>query len=97
MADRYDALWALLSQIPRGKVTTYKMLAKKLGVHPRAVGRMLNSNLRLVVVPCHRVVCSDGKLGGYKAGVEQKTKLLEDEGINVVLGRVDLSRFLFCF
>lgn len=97
MADKYDVLWALLLKIPRGKVTTYKVLAKKLGIHPRAVGRVLNSNPHLVVVPCHRVVCSCGKLGGYKAGVEQKTKLLEDEGINVVSGRVDLIRFLFCF
>lgn len=93
--NKKELLWELLREIPRGKVTTYKILAERLSAHPRAVGRMLNSNPRLVVVPCHRVVCSCGKLGGYKLGVGRKTELLEKEGVAVVSGRVDLSCFLF--
>ena len=97
MAENHEVLWALLLQIPRGKVTTYKIVAKKLGVHPRAVGKMLNSNPNLVVVPCHRVVCSGGKLGGYKTGVERKTELLESEGISAASGKIDLVCHLFSF
>jgi len=97
MAESRERLWMLLKQIPRGKVTTYKILAEKLSTHPRAVGRMLNSNPHLVAVPCHRVVLSSGKIGGYKLGTKKKTALLTYEGISVVSGNVDLSRVLFRF
>ncbi len=95
--EKKEKLRLLLKQVPRGKVTTYKILAEKLGTHPRAVGKMLNSNPRPVVVPCHRVVCSDGGVGGYAFGTKRKTALLEGEGINIEKEEVELEKFLHKF
>ena len=58
---------------------------------------MLNSNPRPVEVPCHRVVCSDGGIGGYSLGARKKIALLKKEGIEIKKGKVDLDRFLFNF
>ncbi len=96
-SGKKQKFWLLLKQIPRGKVTTYKILAEKLGTHPRAVGKMLNSNPRPVIVPCHRVVCSDGGIGGYAFGVKRKIALLEEEGVRVWKGEIDLEKFLHKF
>lgn len=87
-------LWQLVKKIPKGKVTTYRLLAKKLGTSPRAVGRMLHSNPKLIEVPCHRVVRSDGSLGGYSVGAGTKIKLLKKEGVEI-RGKIDLKRFLW--
>jgi methylated-DNA-[protein]-cysteine S-methyltransferase len=78
-----EKLWKLLKKIPRGKVTTYGTLAELLGTSPRAVGKMLNSNPNAPEVPCHRVVMSDGSIGGYSRGVRKKVKLLKKEGVDV--------------
>ena len=76
-------------KIPKGKVTTYKEMALVLGTKAyRAVGRAMAKNRDFVVVPCHRVVCSDGKVGGYANGVDQKIQLLEREGIPILRGKV---------
>src|SRR5262249_51930312 len=75
------AVYELLQRIPPGTVSTYGDIARALG-HPkasRAVGRILGRNQNLVVVPCHRVVKSDGTIGGYGGGVEKKRELLEKE------------------
>ena len=75
--DVYD----LLRKIPAGKVTTYGALAKALG-NPsasRIIGRILGQNPNPIKVPCHRVVMSDGKLGGYAYGTAKKRELLEKE------------------
>ncbi|MDD5341359.1 MAG: MGMT family protein [Patescibacteria group bacterium] len=73
----------LVSNIPRGKVSTYQFLAKKLGNKKlaRAVGNALNKNQKLITIPCHRVVKSNGLVGGYKLGTARKIKLLDSEGI----------------
>ncbi len=66
--DVYD----LLLKIPPGKVSTYGDLAKALG-HPsasRVIGRILGNNPNPIKVPCHRIVKSDGKLGGYRYGTK---------------------------
>src|ERR687887_2871359 len=79
-SDVYD----LLLKIPAGKVSTYGDLAKALG-NPsasREVGRILGRNPNPIAVPCHRVVMSDGKLGGYANGSDKKRQLLEEEGIS---------------
>jgi methylated-DNA-[protein]-cysteine S-methyltransferase len=81
-----QSVYNLVSNIPRGKVATYGQLASSLG-NPRAargIGKILNRNPRPIVVPCHRVVCSDGNIGGYMYGKERKIWLLLDEGIPVV-------------
>jgi len=88
----------LVSKVPRGKVTTYKELARALG-NPkacRAVGNALAANPRPIEIPCHRVVRSDGKIGGYRLGRKKKIKLLVREGVKVEDGKVDL-RGLFRF
>jgi len=69
--------------IPRGRVSTYGLLAGHLG-HPgaaRAVGTSLAKNPFPIVIPCHRAVRSDGSLGGYQGGREMKRALLEMEGV----------------
>jgi methylated-DNA-[protein]-cysteine S-methyltransferase len=79
-SDVYD----LLLKIPAGKVSTYGDLAKALG-NPsasREVGRILGRNPTPVKVPCHRVVKSGGKIGGYFYGSDRKKELLEKEGIS---------------
>ncbi len=69
-------LFDLVKDIPSGQTTTYKILAKKLGTHPRVVGMLLHTNTDPVAVPCHRVIKSDGKLAkGYAFG--GPTKQLE--------------------
>ncbi len=94
-----ERVYRLTSQIPKGKVTTYGAIAKKLGKPraSRAVGRILGANPHPIVVPCHRVVRSDGGLGGYTSprGIEMKIELLTNEGVEIEDGRIDLSLFLF--
>ena len=71
----------IVSKIPKGKVLTYKEVAR-LACKPRAyraVGNVLNKNHNNKI-PCHRVVRSDGKAGGYNRGKDRKIKLLKEEG-----------------
>jgi methylated-DNA-[protein]-cysteine S-methyltransferase len=77
--DVYD----LLLKIPVGNVTTYGDLARALGnpLASRQIGRILGKNPNPIKVPCHRVVMSDGKVGGYAHGSDRKRELLEREGI----------------
>lgn len=83
-------VYKLLMEIPAGKIATYGDIAKALG-HPfaaRAVGNILNKNPNPIVVPCHRIICSNGKMGGYAYGSIAKRKLLEKEGIKFQNGSV---------
>jgi methylated-DNA-[protein]-cysteine S-methyltransferase len=74
----------LTRKIPEGKITTYKIIAQKLKCNAyRAVGNALNKNKTPVIIPCHRVVNNDGRIGGYSAGVHKKNLLLKKEGIIV--------------
>jgi methylated-DNA-[protein]-cysteine S-methyltransferase len=89
----------LVSKIPQGRVTTYAEIARALN-NPRAqraVGNVLARNPRPLKIPCHRVVKSDGKVGGYKFGCGQKMKLLVREGIKVQKGKIDLKKYFFRF
>ncbi len=77
-------VYALLKTVPEGQVTTYGDLAKALG-HPRAaraIGRIMNANPDPIIVPCHRVVASDGGIGGYAYGTKVKKDILENEGLS---------------
>lgn len=89
----------LVSKIPRGKVTTYKEIAVALGrPHAwRAVANVLAKNPHPMKIPCHRVVRSDGRIGGYQLSAEQKERLLVAEGIEIVNKKVDLARYMFRF
>jgi len=75
-------VWEALRRIPRGKTLTYAQLAKTVGqpTAVRAVARACATNPVSIVVPCHRVIGSDGKPTGYRWGIERKKKLLEMEG-----------------
>lgn len=92
-----EQVWRATSLIPRGKITTYRNIARRIG-RPgayRAVGNALNSNPKAPAVPCHRVVKSDGRLGGYARGVKAKIRLLLAEGIRSEKGRiVDFNKHL---
>ena len=80
---KHEDVYSLLQKIPAGRVSTYGDLAKALG-NPsasRIIGRILGKNPNPVQVPCHRVVMSNGKLGGYMHGIEIKKELLKKEGI----------------
>ena len=74
--------YKLLSQIPKGKIATYKQIANKLNTKAyRAVGNAMANNPNPIIVPCHRVIKSNGLIGGYALGTKKKINLLEDEGI----------------
>ncbi|HAY74979.1 MAG TPA: cysteine methyltransferase [Opitutae bacterium] len=87
---------ALLAQIPKGRVSTYRELAHALGSKAyRAVGQAMNRNPNLMKVPCHRVIRSNGEIGGYALGADKKRELLLEEGIQVETnGRIRLSKYL---
>lgn len=74
-------VWQKLREIPYGETKTYLQIAKELGKpnSARAVGGACNRNPVPIIIPCHRVVGSDGKLTGYAGGLEYKKKLLELE------------------
>lgn len=85
-------------EIPCGSVTTYKRIAERLG-RPnasRAVGGALGANPIVIVVPCHRVLASDGTLGGYSGpgGIRSKGFLLEHEGVTEIALRKKNTRLL---
>lgn len=83
-----DDVYNMLLTIPAGMVSTYGDLAKALG-NPgasRRIGKILSENPNPIEVPCHRVVKSDGMLGGYALGISKKKELLENEGLSFVEG-----------
>lgn len=88
-----------IKQIPKGKVSTYKQVAKAINSpnSSRAIGNALNKNPFAPEVPCHRVVKSNGKLGGYANGIKKKKSLLRKEGIKIKNNKVDLDKFLFLY
>jgi methylated-DNA-[protein]-cysteine S-methyltransferase len=94
-----DSVYAFTSLIPMGKVTTYAAIAKAMGSPraARAVGNALGANQNPIVVPCHRVVRSDGGLGGYSGGEGPvtKAKLLGREGVQISAGKINLTKYLF--
>ncbi|MCM8766309.1 MAG: MGMT family protein [Candidatus Omnitrophica bacterium] len=74
-------VYSVVKKIPCGEVRTYKWVAEKIGkpYAYRAVGQALKRNPYLGVIPCHRVIRSDGKLGGYSQGLKKKLFLLKKE------------------
>lgn len=83
--DFQRQVWRLTAKIPAGRVTTYALLARALG-RPRAaraVGNALHKNPDAPKVPCHRVVKSDGFVGGYAFGSSVKSRKLRREGLKI--------------
>ena len=89
-SDFRKQIWTILSQIPYGKVITYGDIAKRIAKHKgikamsaQAVGGAVGHNPISIIVPCHRVVGTNGSLTGYSGGVEVKKRLLELEGVDI--------------
>ncbi len=86
--------YELLKTVPKGRVTTYKALADALGTRAyRAIGQFMRTNPYAPTVPCHRVVASDGTIGGFmgKTGgkeIRKKIALLKKEGVAVSHGKI---------
>ena len=97
-----ERVYKLLCSVPRGTVVTYADLARAAGIEhgQRAVGRMMATNPYPGIVPCHRVVRSDGSIGGYLYGEDSKRAMLERDGVKVgsdgrIAGFAKASRFRF--
>ncbi len=82
MSSFSERVYSVVAKIPKGKTMTYKEVATAAGKPKacRAVGNILNKNQDTKRVPCHRVIGSDGKTGGYAFGEKEKAKLLRSEG-----------------
>ena len=101
-----EKVYALLKKVPKGKVTTYKALAEKLNTKAyRAVGQAMRCNPYAPNVPCHRVVSSDGSIGGFMGKkntdgkeIKKKIKMLRKEGIKIKNNKIiDFQKNLFSF
>jgi len=80
-------------KIPKGKVSTYKRIAEKIGRPKayRAVANALHKNPLWPLVPCHRVICSDGSFGGPEKAAEDRRKNVAKEGVPIKKGKVKIS------
>lgn len=88
-----ENVYELCKQIPKGKVSTYGAIAQALCSSPRAVGQALKKNPYAPKVPCHRVVSSSGKIGGFMGAasgfpIKQKIELLVSEGVTIANGEI---------
>ena len=95
-----EKIYKKLLEVPKGQITTYGELAKAVGLKngQRAVGKIMNKNPYPVIIPCHRVVMSTGKIGGYAYGEHVKAKMLNDEGVKIQNGKiVELENIIYRF
>lgn len=79
-----------LLEVPGGMVTTYSDLARAVGLKngQRLIGKIMSKNPYPVIVPCHRVIKSDGSVGGYAYGNDVKMKMLTNEGLEISNGKI---------
>jgi len=84
-----NGVFQVVKKIPAGKFLTYKIVAKLVGQPKawRAVGNILNKQPNLKI-PCHRVIRSDNKVGGYRYGTKRKIALLKKEGVIIKNGKI---------
>jgi methylated-DNA-[protein]-cysteine S-methyltransferase len=77
-------IWREIKKVPYGKCVSYKNISKLTKIHPRLVGKICGENRLPLYIPCHRIIRSDGSLGGYsgKGGINLKKKLLKIEKLN---------------
>ena len=77
-------IWKQIKKVPYGKCVSYKKISKQTKIHPRLVGKICGENKLPLYIPCHRIIRSDGSLGGYsaKGGIKLKKKLLKIEKLN---------------
>jgi len=94
----FDYTYGLVRQIPDGKISSYGEVAKALGdiIASRAVGRMMNQNPNADTMPCFKIVHSDGRIGGFGLGIDDKIRRLNEDNITVNDGRIfDFENVLF--
>lgn len=89
-----EKIFKTIKKIPKGKVITYLEVAKEINCPTayRAVGNILNRNYD-PKIPCHRIVRSDGRVGGFRQGTKAKIKKLQKEGIKIYKGKIDLEKY----
>jgi methylated-DNA-[protein]-cysteine S-methyltransferase len=77
-------IWKQIKKVPYGKCVSYKNISKQTKIHPRLVGKICGENKLPLYIPCHRIIKSDGSLGGYSGGggINLKKKLLKIEKLN---------------
>ena len=94
-----EKCYELLQKVPKGKITTYKIIAEKLGTRAyRAVGNAMNKNPYAPIIPCHRAVNSDGSLGGFASGTSKKAEILKLEGIEIENNKIkNFNKVLYKF
>ncbi len=81
-----------VAKIPYGSVKTYKEIAKSLNSHAyRAVGTAIGKNPFPIIIPCHRVIRSDGKIGGFRGGTLMKIEILKNEGIKIEASKIKVD------
>jgi O-6-methylguanine DNA methyltransferase len=95
-----ELVYSFTKQVPKGKVTSYAALAVAVGrpAAARAIGSIMHVNPYAPIVPCHRVVYKDGRIGGFgdERGVARKVELLAEEGVLVENGRIkDFKKIYF--
>ena len=98
--NTFDEVFNLIRDIPKGKVSTYGAIGKKLNLNPRVVGYALHANRNPDINPCHRVVNKFGRVApGYAfGGPGIQKKLLEQEGVNFLDDeKVDLKQYEYIF
>lgn len=90
-------VWHLIGQVPYGHTTTYGDLARQIGegTSPRAVGAAVGKNPLCIIIPCHRVIGSTGKLTGYAGGLDRKRALLDIEQESRLAVRRAIASCLF--
>jgi methylated-DNA-[protein]-cysteine S-methyltransferase len=95
-----EKIYQKLLEVPIGYVTTYGDLAKAINLKngQRVVGQIMKKNPFPVIIPCHRVVKSDGTIGGYAYGSERKKHMLWEEGLKINNNKIsDFKKNLFHF
>ncbi|MEM7819793.1 MAG: MGMT family protein [Candidatus Aenigmatarchaeota archaeon] len=102
MKNKKEIVLCLLRKIPKGKVTTYKELAKNVNTSPRVVGQIMKNNKQLEKYPCFKVIKSDGSIGGYCGKtngkeINKKILLLRKNGIEINNNKIDLKKYLYKF
>ena len=81
-----------VAKIPYGSVKTYKEIAKSLNSHAyRAVGTAIGKNPFPIIIPCHRVIRSDSKIGGFRGGTPMKVEILKNEGIKIEAFKIKVN------
>lgn len=93
-----ERVWQKLRKIPRGKVVTYKGIARALRSRAfRAVGTAVGKNPNAPKWPCHRVINASGRIGKYsgRGGVKNKIKLLRKEGVEIKNNKIDLKKYFY--